>query len=359
METMESKAKIKEVPEKLNEVIAKILEEIEAEYIYLNMGTERHAFTFRLNIITKVGQSDISEQVIPLISSIFRQFPDYCYRVFTFSYACSQAQQGNLYFLNHCHEKDLVYKADSNNHIKICTKGELTRLYETIKKDFKRDMSRVKSFKRGFHFYRQQKRLPQSAFMAHQTFEQGYRVLQRFICGKVKICHSIKNHQTYVLKSLDKLEGAFEIESDWDSKLLDLLDDAYSSARYTNNYDIGKQDIEQLAQKLGQFVKEIKFWFNYELSIFEKNIEEETLDRHPEQCFKSAIGRKAPEYLFRKLEFDSSFEMLCLARSLMVACATCLQDDVEPPIHVNGFEYSINEVLQLAIELLPLRETSP
>ncbi|SFT07709.1 hypothetical protein SAMN04487906_2809 [Zhouia amylolytica] len=358
METEDIKTRTGEAPKGLNEIIAKIVEEIEVEHIYLNRGTDRHAFTYRLNIITRVAQNDISEQIRPLLNSILQQYPDYCHRVFTFTYACNEIAQGNLYFINNCHESDLVYKANIDSLQMAYPNGEPSKLYENIKKDFKRDMSRMKSFKKGVHYFKAQKRLPQSAFMVHQTFEQGYRILERFICGKVKICHSIKNHQTYVLKTLSKLEGTFQIESNLDSKLLDLLDDAYSSARYTNSYDISKQEIEQLSQKLGLFIKEIKFWFRHELSVFEQNITEEELDHRPKQVLKPPTNQKEPEYLFRKLEFDNSFEMLCMAKSLMIVCATCLQDDVAPPMHVNGFDYSINEVLQLAVKLLPMRETS-
>ncbi|MBD0833348.1 HEPN domain-containing protein [Aestuariibaculum sediminum] len=312
-----------------------------------------------MNIITKMAQNDMSEHIIALINSILQHYPDYSCRVFTFSYACSEAQHGNQYFLNYCHEKDLVFKAEQENQIIALPDAKLTKLIENIKKDFKGDMSRMKAFKKGFHYFREQKQLPQSAFMAHQTFEQGYRVLERFICGKTKRCHSIKNHQTYVLKSLNKLEGAFQIESDVDSKLLDLLEDAYSSARYTNNYDIGKEDIEQLSQKLGLFIKEVEFWFNYELSNFEQNIKAENLNGYHNQTIKEPIPSVEREFLYRKLEFDNPYEMLCLAKSLMLTCATCLQDDVEPPMNVNGFYFEINEVLQLAIRLLPLNETSP
>lgn len=356
METTEIKPKTVEVPKGLNEIITKIIGDIGVERIYLNRGTDRHAFTYRLNIITTLVQKDFSEQISPVINSILEQYPEYSYRVFVSNYAYYEIAKGNLYFLNNCHERDLVYKTDNDNLLKTYNDLEPNELTEKIKNRFKRDMSRIKSFKKGVHYFKTQKSLAQSAFMVHQTFEQGYRILEGFICGRVKICHSIKNHQTYVLKSLGKLDGTFQIESDSDSKLLDLLEDAYSSARYTNDYDITMNEIEQLSQKLGLFIKEIKFWFNHELSVFEKNITDDEVAKHLEKSIEEP--NHETDYLVRKFEFDSSFEMLCMARSLMVVCATCLQDDVAPPMHVNGFDHSINEVLQLAIKLLPIKETS-
>lgn len=196
--------------------------------------------------------------------------------------------------------------------------------------------------------------------MLHQTFEQGYRILERFICGRVKICHSIKNHQSYVLKTLDKIGGMFQTESDVDSRLLDLLEDAYSSARYTHGYRITKNELEQLSQRLSLFTKDIKALFHRELSIFKNNIDNGIFDYNKEQALEPPNEQRATtEPFVRRLEFDSSFEMLCTAKSLLLLGVTCLQKDVEPPLHVNGFDYNIAEVLQLAIELLPLKETSP
>lgn len=357
METTEIKPKTRETPKNLNGIIAKIVEEIEVERIYLNRGTDRHAFIYRLNIITKIAQSDISGQVIPFVNSIVGNCPDYSCRVFTFSHMCNQAQEGNLYFLNNCHENDLVYRADNGNQIRAYPDGEPIKLYETIKKDFKRDMSRMKSFKKGFHYFQQQRKLPQSAFMAHQTFEQGYRILERFICGKVKICHSIKNHQSYVLKSLDKLEGTFDMESNDESRLLDLLEDAYSSARYTNNYDIGKQEVERLSQKLARFIKGVKSWFDQELSVFKK-ITDGEFDHQLEQVLGEPNNYSAPELLVRKFEYDSPFEMLWRAKSMMNLCLTCLEADVgsRPGTYL---DFDVLTTLEFAVELLPLKETSP
>jgi len=356
METTAIKPKRGEVPKGLNEIITKIIGDIGVERIYLNRGTGRHAFTYRLNIITTLVQKDFSEQISPVINSILEQYPEYSYRVFVSNYAYYEIAKGNLYFLNNCHEMDLVYKTDNDNLLKTYNDLEPNELTEKIKNSFKRDMSRMKSFKKGVHYFKTQKNLSQSAFMMHQTFEQGYRILEGFICGRVKICHSIKNHQTYVLKSLNKFDGTFQIESDSDCKLLDLLEDAYSSARYTNNYNIGKQEIEQLSQKLGLFIKEIKFWFNHELSVFDKNITAGEVAKHSEQAIEET--NHETDYLVRKFEFDSSFEMLCRAKSMMNLCLVCLQEDVDPPEGVH-LDFDIQTTLEFAIQLLPIKETSP
>ncbi len=346
-------------PKQLNEIIAKIVEVVDVERIYLNEGTSQHSFKYRLNIITKLSQKEGTEHIMPVMNSIFLGLEDFSYRVFTFSYANGELQQGNLYFLNNCHERDLVYKTPNENSIWSYPKEEPTKLFEKIKQDFKRDISRMKSFKKGIQFFRAQKNLSQSAFMVHQTFEQGYRILERFMCGRIKICHSIKNHQNYVLKSLNKLESMFLVESDMETRLLDLLEEAYSSARYTHSYRITEIELDQLSQKLGLFIKEIKFLFSEETSVLKEIIMHDEINSYLKHPLEKRTNNHESDYLVRKFEFENPFEMLCMAKSLMVLSVTCLQDDVAPPVQVNGFQYNIMEVLQMAIELLPLKETSP
>tara|TARA_R110002033_G_scaffold112580_2_gene157931 strand:- start:2782 stop:3861 length:1080 start_codon:yes stop_codon:yes gene_type:complete len=346
-------------PKQLNEIIAKIVDVIDVECIYLSKGASHHAFKYRLTIITGRSQKDGAEHIMPVINDVFLDYEDFSYRVFTFSYVHLELQQGSLYFLNNCHKKDLVYKIGNDNSIWNYPIGEPNKLVEKIKQDFKRDMSRMKSFKKGIQFFKVQKNLSQSAFMMHQTFELGYRILERFICGKIKICHSMKNHQTYVLKSLKELESMFLLESDVETRLLDLLEDAYSSARYDHSYRITEKELDQLSQKLGLFIKEIKFLFNEELSILKEIIIHDEINSYTERPLEELTNNGKQDYLVRKFEFETSFGMLCMAKSLMVLSVTCLQDDVVPPMQVNGFQYNIMEVLQMAIEFLPLKETSP
>lgn len=354
METTNIENKTGETPRGLNEIISKILEVIEVERIYISKGASHHSFIYRLNIIMKPSQKNNIGDIRPVVNLIFKEHSNFSYYVFAFNYASNQIEQGNLYFLNNCHERDLVYKTTNDYSIWNHPIGESTKLIEKIKQDFKRDMSRMKSFKKGVHYFKTEKNLSQSAFMMHQTFEQGYRILERFICGKVKICHSIKNHQTYVLKSLNELESMFLVESNAEIRLLDLLEEAYSSARYTHNYEITEKELDQLSQKLVLFIKEIKWLFNEEIIVFE----ETKIKDKPEQTTEKSINDNELDYHVREFRFYDSFEMLCKARSMMLLSVTCLQTDVQPPMNVNCFHEEIREVLEFAIELLPLKEIS-
>ena len=150
----------------------------------------------------------------------------------------------------------------------------------------------------------------------------------------------------------------FLAESDMETRLLDLLEEAYSSARYTHSYRITEIELDQLSQKLGLFIKEIKFLFSEELLVLKEIIMHDEINSYLKHPLEKITNNHESDYLVRKFEFENPFEMLCMAKSLMVLSVTCLQDDVAPPMEVEGFQYNIMEVLQMAIELLPLKETS-
>lgn len=272
---------IKELPidiqEQVTKIITEIISSIEVERIYLNKGTSHHSFIYQFNIILTLNDKEGFESIRPVLAKVFSNYEDFSYRVFSFAFTQDELQQGNLYFLNNCHENNLVYKTNQDNFIWSYPNPITSQLVEKIKQDFKRDMSRMKSFKKGIHYFRTEKKLSQSAFMMHQSFEQGYRILERFLCGTIKICHSIKNHQTYVSKSLKELESMFSVASDVEMDLLDVLEDAYSNARYSHNYKITEKQLDQLSQKLGMFIKEISYLFTGEITLFKEILLDEAI----------------------------------------------------------------------------------
>ncbi|SDF59128.1 hypothetical protein [Cellulophaga baltica] len=347
-----------ESPKQLQQIIIQLIKVIAVERMYLNKGDADHSFAWRLNIILKLSRQHTIEAIRPVIQEVFSKYDDFVYRIFSFSHVQQELQQANLYFLNNCHDKDLVYKTNVD-HLIWGYPIKISQRIETINQNFKRELSRMNSFKKGIHYFKTEKNFAQSAFMMHQTFEQGYRILEQFLCGTVKICHSIKNHQSYVLKTLKEQESMFLVESAIEIRLLDVLEDAYCSARYAQDYKITEKELDQLSQKLGVFIKEIKELFHKEKEIFKSISLKEELNFYSEKSIDASKIEKEKEYNVRSLEFHNSFEMLCRARSMMLLCVTCLQSDVQPPMRVNGFHEDIREVLELAIELLPLREISP
>ena len=246
METNTIENNTEKAQEQLTKIITDIIAIVEVESMYLIQGTLHHSYTCQINIILKLSTKESITCLLPVIQKVFSNQDTFSFRVFSFAYAQEQLLEGNLYFLNNCHPDNLVYQTNHENFIWSYPKRVSGDLVEKIKQNFKRDMSSMKSFTSGMHYFRKENKLTQSAFMIHQSFEQGYRILERFVGGRIKVCHSIKNHQAYVLKSLKDLESMFDVTSTAEMELLDLLEEAYTKARYCPNYRITEKQLDQL-----------------------------------------------------------------------------------------------------------------
>ena len=169
-----NKASIKD-PTELKAIVLKIIEVVDVERIYLSKGTEENPFKYIMTIITNL---------MP-ITTIFEDYPSYKYSFFSLQYVNQELHQGNLYFHNHCLDKYLVYKDTSSSAPWVLRTLDLERVYQKLKSRFKRDISKVKSFKKGIKFYLNRKDYPQAAFMVHQTYELTYRMFESFITGTI------------------------------------------------------------------------------------------------------------------------------------------------------------------------------
>lgn len=85
--------------------------------------------------------------------------------------------------------------------------------------------------------------------MLHQVFELSYRMAQIALFGRDKISHSIRNHHRFTLPYLPSLKSVFDRYNERDMGIMGLLDEAYLSVRYDNNYHIAEQQLAYLVYK--------------------------------------------------------------------------------------------------------------
>ncbi|GAA4886926.1 hypothetical protein GCM10023311_08180 [Flaviramulus aquimarinus] len=371
-------------PKELEGIVLKINTLLDVERIYLSQGTERNPFKYRMTIITSLLPRGIATQIQPVITSIFEDYPDYKYSFFSLQYVNQELHQGNLYFHNHCLDKYLVYKDTSLNAPWVLKTLDLEKVYEKAKTRFKRDISKVKSFKKGVKFYLNRKDHPQAAFMVHQTYELTYRMLESFITGSVKICHSISNHESYVEGYITPLKGVFSKHSEADKTLLKLLDDAYGSSRYTHHYTITEQEMQALNLRVSLFIKEVIRLFNQELLKFQNEVYYNATNITEANCpikktkknsnknykklkrikelskenFKllTPIGGKHNGYYLNYVRVYDYVELFSTLKSMLNVSILALEGQQDLTLHIKNIESDVKTVLEFAKKLIPFEE---
>lgn len=346
--------------------------------VYLNKGHEKkNTFKFRWNIIIDAPKNDINNKFLPIIQGLFFDHQDHFHNLFSHDYAKTELANGNLFFINHCRTEHLIFENRNIdfpwNQLEGLTNEKVLK---NIEEDFQRSLEGSLAFQKGFKYFKSEGNLSQAAFMAHQGFELGYRVLEGFLCGKIKICHKIEVHQKFLERNIFRTKGMFNPEDNKEMELLELLDRAYSSSRYENSFHIERGHLDILEQKLECFLDEIKQLFAKELELLQnlitsgkktsvetQNVEGANLldtirqlSRENFEMMRPANRRTKKGYYLNHVYVHSHFSLFYTLRSTLNVCILALDEQCDMTLDIKNIKEDVKTVLEFAKNLIPLEE---
>lgn len=346
--------------------------------VYLNEGHEKkNTFKFRWNIIIDAPKNDINNKFLPIIQGLFFDHQDHFHNLYSHDYAKMELANGNLYFINHCRTEHLIFgNRDIGfpwNHFEEIHNEDFQK---NIEEDFQTSLESSLAFHKGFKYFKSDDNLSQATFMAHQSFELGYRVLEDFLCGKVKICHKIEVHQKFLERNIFRTKGMFNLEDKTEMDLLELLDRAYSSSRYENSFHIERDQLDILEQKLESFLDEIKKLFEKEIELLQTLITSrkrallETQDieapnlldtirqlsKENFEMMRPANRRTKKGYYLNHVYIHSHFSLFYTLRSTLNVCILALDEQCDMTLDIKNIKEDVKTVLEFAKNLIPLEE---
>ncbi|MEC8832459.1 MAG: hypothetical protein VX772_08870, partial [Bacteroidota bacterium] len=227
-----------------------------------------------------------------------------------------------------------------------------------------------------FIYFMSDNNLSQAAFMAHQGFELGYRVLEGFLCGKVKICHKIEVHQKFLERNINRTKGMFNLDDNAEMDLLELLDRAYSSSRYDNSFHMERDQLDILKQKLECFLDEIRRFFEQELELLQtlvtsvkktsvepQNVEGANLLESIRQLSKENFEMMRPAnrrtkkgYYLNHVYVHSHFSLFYTLKSTLNVCILALDEQCDMTLDIKNIKEDVKTVLEFAKNLIPSEE---
>ncbi|WP_437398315.1 hypothetical protein [Flagellimonas lutimaris] len=346
--------------------------------VYLNKGHEKkNTFRYRWNIIIDAPKNDINNKFLPIVQGLFLDHQDHFLNIFSHDYAKVELANGNLYFFNHCRTEHLIFGNRDigfpwNQYVDL-TNGKVQKI---IEEDFWRFLEGSLAFEKGFKYFKSEGNLSQAAFMAHQGFELGYRVLEGFLCGKVKICHKIEVHQKFLERNIYRTKGMFNLDDHAEMELLELLDRAYSSSRYENSFHIERDQLDILELKLESFLNEIRQLFQEELELLQtlstsgkktslepQKMEEPNLldtirqlSKENFEMMRPANRRTKKGYYLNHVYIHSHFSLFYTLRSTLNVCILALDEQCDMTLDIKNIKEDVKTVLEFAKNLIPLEE---
>ncbi|UGU15960.1 HEPN domain-containing protein [Sinomicrobium kalidii] len=354
------------------QIIDKIVNLLEVQYIYLSKVKIKGEEKPFLLILWREGSSGLSNDLAPLVHRVFQEHTDVLFRTYALSFAERQLREGNLFFIDACKPENLKYSIPGQ-HLPTLTEGmDMQKALEVAKDRFQKEYTKAADFKEGALFYIKRENYVQAAFMLHQSIELTYRLTELLAIGKEKVCHSIANHQKYIKAFIPELGALFRPEEE--TALLQLLDDAYKGVRYGSDYHITPEQINEIHTKSETQLAIVKELFNTKWEAckkeaVEKKKENPTTPLKDNNEIRKKIQRLAgmklkklspnSDKLYYKTDFlvNGPADVLYNAAGIMKVCIIALEyadgkfSDLIPQPHIN-----IQTALEHALQLLPFEE---
>lgn len=122
--------------------------------------------------------------------------------------------------------------------------------HHIIEKYWREGMTKAKEFLAGSELYRIRKQFAMAAFMLHQSAEQSLHTLLKLGTGYHANIHNIDRLLRYSSLVSDQLSDLFPQKTEADKQLFQLLQKAYSDARYKADYTISYDQLLCLTEKV-------------------------------------------------------------------------------------------------------------
>lgn len=145
------------------------------------------------------------------------------------------------------------------------TREEREAMNEQVRQHFIRYRSKA------WHFYESAKRLPErgaepvNAFLLHQAAELGFRAILETLNGYCKKTHYIRSLKKLTRRCAPQLGEIFPDNSPEEARLIDLLEGAYSNARYDVTYSIDEVVLDALYVRIERLLETIEAVFEHAL----------------------------------------------------------------------------------------------
>jgi HEPN domain-containing protein len=229
----------------LKEVTSLILKTIPAVQLIIHLGTHREPFTYYLLLLIDDSDKTADHEISNKIEDNCRQLVS----VFTFVQKVKNAThaiKAGARFINHALEKgEAIYRSDK---LELPPTIKLTReeIAGRRNKNWKRWGEQGREFYKGAKQYQQDKNYKLAAFLLHQAAESTLIALIKVGLGYRTTTHSLSRMLKITLLSTDDIKNLFKLDTEEGVQTYNLLQSAYSYARYKEDFNPDEASINVL-----------------------------------------------------------------------------------------------------------------
>ncbi|CAH8294184.1 HEPN domain-containing protein [Mariniflexile fucanivorans] len=361
----------------IEKVVNKLTTFLEVKYIYQSDIKFDDYNKSLLIVVLKGNCSSLTNELSTMVAKIFQEETDFLYRIFSFEYALQQLKEENLFFVYGCTWDKIIFQ---NTDLELDSFHEYNITEKTlniIQSFFEKECNKIAAFLDGATFFIEKNNLSHAAYMMHQYIELWFRFVALFTMGKERKSHSIKELQIYIKTFAPEMGNLFSSEIEEEQHLLKLLDDAYITTRYENNYHINLEQIHKIMEKANKMesLGVSLFKNKWEACIVEvSNNEEIKVSKDQSSVpnekellkFIKSLSKKdfssLTPYSFKKghytigLVTEGYLETSFMISNLLKVCIIAMEADHCSTRSIPEPEHNIREVLGYVLDMLPHNE---
>lgn len=358
-------------------VINRLITILEVKYIYITDSAFEDNNKVLLIVILEGNSSSLTKELSSMVVKIFQEETDFLYRIFSFEYAQRQIKEENLFFVHGCTWDKLIYQNPDAEQDSFHEFHIPQNTLNNVQLTFEKERYKMASFLDGATFYIEKNNLSHAAYMLHQNIELWFRYAALFIMGKERKSHSVKELQTYISAFASELGNLFNTEIEEEQSLLRLLDDAYISTRYENNYHVNLKQINRILEKANKIESITTLLFKNRLDACTKLVVNPREINIPKaQCslpndtemfnFIKSLSAKdfsaLKPYPFKKRHYTIGIvtkgylETSFMISNLLKVCIIAMEADYCSTRSIPEPEHNIKEVLGYILDIIPHNE---
>jgi HEPN domain-containing protein len=229
---------------------------------------------FKIDYIFRQGDSKLfilfsdkeKKSLEELVNRIRKlEYPEFQTVCFFTSRVTELLENGNPGLFRVCQPIHLVYQhPDLNETLSLPLEVDCAA---SALGTYDREDHKISDIRDNYYHLKQVGSYNLAAFMLHQVLELSYRHAQITLTGKECISHSIREHERF----LKRLHPAWEIVFETtDQILLNALEELYRKVRYTDDYQVSPETLDQLEQKMEKVYTQVKAILLYEFTQIAK-----------------------------------------------------------------------------------------
>jgi len=230
-------------------------------------------------------------------------------RVYGVSYAAISFEKGCSFFVQHLFFGHCIY-GDPLQWLADCKLNMLPTILQKSKDHIDYELNKVRAFLSAALMHQEQGTFAVAAFNYHQSIELFFRVAEWLLIGKSKITHRILSHITYLEAFDDCFTDLLTLENPETKQLFDKLDNAYSNARYSDDFTVGKDELEAFQVMATQLISLAQQRFNRQLAHLQELLNQRNLHtkKKKETLLQGTVCIDEPSFVkaigFLKKQYD-------------------------------------------------------